>query len=235
MAIFVTGDWHGGGQWNHERLDSWSWPEGQDLDKSDYLIILGDVGLYWTHSASELHERVWLDAAPWTTLFIDGNHEGFPELYALPIESWNGGETSVIPDTGLRWLRRGQYFDIDGATIFTMGGAWSIDADWREEGDDWWPEEIPSQEELDLGERNLASHGWKADYVLTHDCPHRYLEEITADSPFGDIQHTDRLEEWLDMVDDRLDFEHWYFGHHHEDFDVDDLHTCVMNHVIQIA
>lgn len=233
MALYVTGDWHGGGDWNHYRLDGWT--EGASLSKDDYLVILGDFGLVWTDSYHERAERRWLDDKPWTTLFIDGNHENFDRLYELPVEQWCGGKTSVVPGTSIRWLRRGQVFDIDGCRLFCMGGAWSIDAGYRTPGYDWFEDELPTRDELAEGECNLDAAGWNVDYVLTHDCPYRYLYMVTEDSPFGDVRHMDDLELWLDMVDDRCTFEHWYFGHHHQDRSVDDAHTCVMDEVIRIG
>ena len=64
--------------------------------------------------------------APFTTLFVDGNHENFDLLNTLPEKEWNGGRVHVVRDcpapyagTGLR-LRR-------PLTWFTMGGAASHD------------------------------------------------------------------------------------------------------------
>lgn len=232
--VYVTGDWHGGGASNHCRLSAGSWPEGQELTKDDYLVILGDFGLVWTGGTRERQELAWLDRQPWTTLFIDGNHEGFSLMGRLPVEEWHGGATSPIPGTDIRWLRRGQVFDLCGLTLFTMGGAWSIDAKYRTPGVDWFPEELPSEAELAEGERNLDRVGWRVDHVLTHDCPLRYLPRMTRDSPFGNVSHVDALELWLDEVDDRCEFKHWWFGHHHVDRDLDDRHSCIMERVIRL-
>ena len=53
--IYATGDTHGG--WMH-RLNMASFPEQKDMKKDDYVIILGDFGL-WDDSR---RERQALDA-----------------------------------------------------------------------------------------------------------------------------------------------------------------------------
>jgi len=72
--VFVTGDTHG----DFRRFTSSNWKTGKELDKDDYVIITGDFGGIWDVNKSgkeELHWLNWLNDKPWTTLFIDGNHE----------------------------------------------------------------------------------------------------------------------------------------------------------------
>ena len=75
MSVFVTGNLHG--SLGMHRLDSKRFPEGTSLTKDDYLVVAGDFGLVWDFGAEELWWRDWLEARPWTTLFVDGNHENF--------------------------------------------------------------------------------------------------------------------------------------------------------------
>lgn len=84
MAIYITGDKHG----NIRGLSSANWETGRHLSRKDYLVILGDFGLVWSQEESD-SERYWLDwlnDKPWTTLFIDGNHENFDRLNQFPVE-----------------------------------------------------------------------------------------------------------------------------------------------------
>ena len=69
--IYATGDTHGG--WMH-RLNMASFPEQKDMKKDDYVIILGDFGL-WDDSRRERQALDWLEGRSFTTLFVDGNHE----------------------------------------------------------------------------------------------------------------------------------------------------------------
>jgi len=74
--IFVTGDIHG--EHSIRKFNSHEFPEGSSLTKNDYVICTGDFGLIWDVNQSGPTEQYWLDwlsNKPWTTLFVDGNHE----------------------------------------------------------------------------------------------------------------------------------------------------------------
>ncbi|MBM6867099.1 hypothetical protein [Collinsella tanakaei] len=86
----------------------------------------------WSGSNEEKYWLDWLGDRPWTTLFVDGNHECFPHLAELPVSDRWGGRVQVYPDhPSIIHLMRGEIYDIDGARIFAMGGAASHDKQWR--------------------------------------------------------------------------------------------------------
>lgn len=208
--IYLTGDIHG--SLSVAKFSSRAWPEGKELTKNDYVIILGDFGLVWDGSNSDKYWLDWLESKPWTTLFIDGNHENFDLLAQYPVERWHGGCVQRIRPSVMH-LMRGSVFDIDGHTFLAMGGAKSHDAMYRKEGVSWWPEETPSIEERETCERNLADRGWKVDYVLTHDVPAcmvTYLARVTNREP-----RIDEFEQWLDGIMRRVTYRRWYCGHWH--------------------
>jgi hypothetical protein len=158
MAVFVTGDIHG---WlDIGKLTPDRWPQGQKLRRSDLLVILGDFGLIWNNPI-RLEEKFfidWLDSQPWTTLFIDGNHENYDLLDSFPKTIWRGGKVAVLPGTkNVIHLLRGQIYEMgsDGRW-FTMGGAPSHDIKSRVQGVSWWPREVPSSEEMAEGWKNLV-------------------------------------------------------------------------------
>ena len=93
MSIFVTGDIHA--SYDIAKLSE-SCFNTAGLTKDDYVIICGDFGLVWNNSASEQYWLRWLDARPFTTLFVDGNHEGFSLLNSLPETTWNGGAVHQV-------------------------------------------------------------------------------------------------------------------------------------------
>lgn len=122
--IYFTGDTHG----DFRRFNSEFFPEGKNCTKDDFVIILGDFGGVWRLS-EDGDERYWLDwmeKKPWTTLFIDGNHENFDRLNAMPVEEWRGGKVHKVRPSVLH-LMRGQVFHIGGYSMFTFGGACSHD------------------------------------------------------------------------------------------------------------
>ena len=213
MTIFLTGDAHGDG--NVLKLVPGNF-DAAGLTRKDYVIVLGDFGFPWNVEEDE-QDAWWLDwyeARPWTTLFVDGNHESFDALAAYPTEEWHGGLVHRIRDHVLH-LRRAQVFDIGGSTFFVMGGGKSIDRERRRIGVSWWPEEIPGPVTLKRAEDRIAEVG-RVDYVLTHCPPARELEEIAG--RFGLEKRPDPYADWLQgEVADRLGFKRWFYGHMHVD------------------
>ena len=120
--ICITGDTHGGFQ----RFGNKYFPQQREMSRDDYMIISGDFGGLWDGSAEENYWLNWLEDKPWTTLWVDGNHENFDMLKRLPVEEWKNGRVQRIRPHILRLLR-GQACEIDGLTFFTMGGASSHD------------------------------------------------------------------------------------------------------------
>ena len=101
----------------------------QTIMPKDFVIVCGDFGGIWDKDASGGWETKMLDeleSKPFTTLFVDGNHENFDRLYSYPIEEWNGGKVHKIRPSVIH-LMRGQVFTIAGKKIFTFGGAKSHD------------------------------------------------------------------------------------------------------------
>lgn len=217
--IFVTGDVHA----PHDigKLNTTNWPDQKALTRNDYLIVCGDMGLVWDLSKHDLWWQKWFEDKPFTTLFVDGNHENHPALAQYPVEMWNGGKIHRIQPHVIH-LMRGQVYDIDGTTVFAMGGASSHDKPWRVEGISWWPEELPSSEEYAEAERNLAANDWQVDLVVSH-CTANSVQEQLAYW----YEHDDLTNFFEMVVHEKLDYRHWYFGHYHKDKDIDDLHTCL--------
>ncbi len=205
---FITGDIHGG--IDIGKLSSRNFPIGKTLTRSDYVIICGDFGLLWDDSSEEHYWRKWLDDKPWTTLWIDGNHENFDMLGAYPIEAWHGGRVQRITPNILH-LCRGDVFAIDGRKFFAFGGAESHDKERRKLGISLWEEELPSAAEMEYGRHSLETNGMQVNYVITHTLPKRIQSELQTKKPFT----SNRLTDYFDEIADRLQFRAWFSGHYH--------------------
>ena len=96
----------------------------------------------------------------------------------------------------------------------------------------WWEQELPSEEELEEGRKNLAKHGYKVDYVLTHCCATK-IQELVDKGP-GHLYSTDVLTDFLQEVEEKLEYKHWYFGHYHMELDVDDKHSLLYHAIIPV-
>lgn len=246
--IIVTGDIHGN---PFQRLNVENFPEGKTFTKEDYVIILGDFGLVWDNSAMEHSCLDWLENKPWTTLFIDGNHENYDLLNKFPIEEWGGGRVQKIRSSVIHLLR-GEVYDIGGYKFLAMGGARSHDIQdgilevgdprikiWKK--DDfklfrinhisWWEEEIPNEEERKNALKNLAENDYKVDYILTHEAP-------SSDVVLMDhlLYHPDEYSKWLEMeIRQKVKYKKWFFGHYHLNLDVNEKETCLFERRTRIV
>lgn len=87
------------------------WEHQQDgkrfLDKVSKALVREDITLYW----------------------IDGNHENHPKLWAEYAPSGPDGFCMIRPN--LYYIPRGTVWKFDGVTCLGLGGAFSIDKEWR--------------------------------------------------------------------------------------------------------
>ena len=231
--IYITGDVHG----RPDRFSSSNFRKGNTLGKDDYLIVCGDFGCIWTGDPYEQDRLDWLEALPFTILFITGNHENYDLLESYPVSEWHGGRVQFIRPHVIH-LMRGQVFDIEGKTFFTMGGAechdlWNgvLDPEepnfiaksialqmrgefFRVKGESWWPQEIPSEADYEEGWKNLRSHGMKVDFVLSHCAPQKLQEKLVPILHHGNYPRNS-LTDFLQEVSEKVEFGNWYFGHYH--------------------
>lgn len=213
--IYVCGDVHGDITHISKRAMR---KQNICLNKGDYLIILGDFGGVWSYPESRYYNedkyiQKWLSNQPWTTLFIDGNHENHDLLSKYPVEQWNGGNVHHIIKDKVIHLMRGQVFNIEGRTIFTMGGAQSHDMEFRKEGINWWKDELPSNDDYCSAINNLNKVNWKVDYILTHCCCLSNAKIILEDK-FG-FSLGALLESFFEGLTSKVKYSRWYCGHYH--------------------
>ncbi len=227
--IYVTGDTHG--QHDFAKLERFALQHAE-LTKEDFLIVAGDLGAVWDERTLERDLRPYRDL-PFTVLFVDGNHENFALLEAFPIETWKGGKVHrLAPD--VIHLMRGQVFEIENNTIFTFGGATSIDRYLRRENVDWWAREMPSYEELDEGIANLKRHGNRVDFIITHSCDEKALwyPPLRTRIYQMDVYPENRM---LSYFEDVVTYRHWYFGHYHMDGDLNGEKTVLFQKIVPLG
>ena len=227
--IYVTGDTHGLEDFHKLHLFAGKHPE---LTINDYVIVAGDFGAIWSERTLVENLRYYTEL-PFTVLFVDGNHENFDLINSYPVEIWNGGKVHKIKPNVIH-LMRGQIFEIEGKTIFTFGGATSIDRDFRIEGRSWWSQELPTYEELDEGIANLKQYGNKVDYIITHSCGQRALMYPKLRIHAG-VKIACPESHLLSNFEDVVEFKHWYFGHFHIDAQLSDKYTALMNNIVKLG
>ena len=250
--IYCTGDIHG----DPRRFNTECFPEQKEMTKDDFVIILGDFGLVWSGSKEEKYWLDWLNDKPFTTLFVDGNHENFNMLYTFPVVDFHGGKAHKIRDN-IYHLMRGYVFDICDKKFFAFGGASShdiqdgildpndfVDMDdfrdtyrrwqkygkmFRVRGVSWWDQEMPNDEELERGRQSLQSVNNEVDFVISHCAP----QEVASVIGFTD---RDKLTWYFNqLLWDGLKFTKWLFGHYHTNKQIMGKFICLYEQMIRIA
>ena len=223
--LYVTGDTHG--DLDFQKILDWSEATKLNKDK-DYLIILGDFGYVWENKRDnyEKEKLDFISCLPFTTLFIDGNHENHSRLNAMRVVNFMGGKAHKVYDS-IYHLMRGQVYNICNKSIFTFGGASSIDKHLRVEGVSWWKEEEFSYIEAETAYENLNKVNWGVDYVLTHSAPLSIKDKLYGNNNLYAPSATERL---LEAILRNIKFKRWYFGHYHKDMKLDNF-TILYNNV----
>lgn len=153
--VAFAGDWHMNTDWaNHAVMHAARLGAGA-------IIHTGDFG--FTYHKSFVDSLTKISAKhDLPVYFIDGNHDNHQPLFDLPLDDEGFG---VLTDQ-LRYIPRGKHWSWRGIEFVGLGGAVSVDRDWRTPMVDWWPTEKISA--ADSTRTLAAGH---ADIMVTHDCP----------------------------------------------------------------
>ena len=248
MSVYATGDCHG----TFRRFGRKYFPEQANMSRDDFIVICGDFGGLWEGTEEENYWLDWLNDKPWTTLWVDGNHENFTLLSEFPLEMWHGGMVHRIRANILH-LMRGQVFELQEYTFFTMGGAKSHDVEdgildskapdfetrrmmleimgrrrYRVLGQSWWPEELPSKDEYTRARQNLDKHDWAVDYIITHCAPTDLAIAINR------YNKADPLTDFLQEIQEKARYHYWLFGHYHGNQAIDNKHILLWEQIVQV-
>ena len=214
--FYITGDTHG----SFERIERFCL--ASKTTKNDTIIILGDAGLNYYLNKRDIKNKEYVESLPIKVFCIHGNHEERPQNVAGYKEiDYLGGKAFVQDEyPSIVFAKDGEVYNIDGNSVLVIGGAYSVDKEWRLlNGYSWFDsEQIPDNEKAKI-EKKIDSIGWNVDYVLSHTCPyntrpiHMFLRSIDQSKVDSS------MEVWLQKVADRLSFKNWYFGHFHSDWD----------------
>lgn len=141
--IYYTGDLHG------SAAEAAAFYTQMELTEKDIVVLLGDVGANYFCDLRDVRIKIILQELPPTFLCIHGNHERRPcTIPTYLTKEWNGGVVwyeKNCPD--LLFAKDGEIFTLEGRTHLVLGGAYSVDKDFRIiHGYGWWADEQPSEE-----------------------------------------------------------------------------------------
>lgn len=217
--IYVTGDTHG----HFERIVEFC--QKNKTSKDDIMIILGDAGINYYGSGDRSRKKK-LQKLPITLFCIHGNHEQRPEaIDTYRLDDFCGGKVYIedaFPD--IKFAKDGQIYDFEGKEFVVIGGAYSVDKFYRiARGVNWFLNEQPSAEIKAEVEAALDAREWTVYGVMSHTCPVKY-EPTEVFLAMIDQSTVDKsTEEWLDSIEDKLNYEKWYCGHYHTEKLIDKL------------
>lgn len=170
--VAVCGDWHGNLAWLRTLA-----PAITALAPDVTTVLqLGD----WWIDADE-SDRI-LAAAGIERVYVTlGNHEPWGDI--TPLQRDHPGEAIRVSE--VNWLLpRPARLHIGGREFLSLGGAASVDREWRTQGVDWWPDE-------NITDAHVAAAivGGPADVMLTHETPVqspvRTVREVLRTNPLG--------------------------------------------------
>lgn len=228
--IYVTGDCDG-----KSRFDKiFEFCDRVETNRDeDVMIILGDHTLnYYGEKESRRIKRM-VSSLPLTFVLIHGNHDRRPSPafhYERAVDTEHIGGVFYTEEEFPTLLHAidGNTYRFDEHRCFVMGGAFSVDGEYRrkrylmgEHSALWFEDEQLSSEELDRCYHTLNTIKSESDSpltILTHTCPFRFmpteafLTGIDQSKVDKTMEHS--FDEMFNLLgkDDR-----WLCGHYHID------------------
>jgi hypothetical protein len=160
-TVALAGDWHGNRRWARARI--------AEVANNDVALILhlGDFGI-WPDASG----RVYIDQLEeactthgvgiWVT---PGNHEDWGSLTRMWADPARAGRPLQVSEH-IAILPRGHRFTLEGRSFVSLGGAPSVDLEYRERNKDWWAQEAITTDDV----ASVVDGGY-ADVMLVHDAP----------------------------------------------------------------
>lgn len=207
--IFITGDTHG----DFDFLTSFC--SNNNTTVKDILIILGDSGI--NYFKGDKYKKL-ASRFPITLFCIRGNHEDRPQNrkeYEL-VDVGIGDKIYLDHNYPNLWFAQdgGEYF-INNFSFLTIGGAYSVDKNYRIATNKlWFEDEMLNKNEQEKIFEKIENKNY--DFVLTHTCP---LEWQPKDKflPFicqAEVDTT--MEKFLTKIKNSIIInKKWFFGHYH--------------------
>lgn len=190
--IILAGDTHGDANHVKTLLE-----KARDIE-ADAVFVLGDFGI-WDHlDGGKFTDQVSVFANRYgiPVLFLPGNHDNYDLLFEWEATYPKTADGFLEVKPGLFYSPRGHRWTWNGVKFLSLGGAYSVDKEWRVHDDEanvrraemrhdrnmmltpkeryllrvgqwsWW-----SQEEISEQEMRDAMKGGPVDVMLAHDKP----------------------------------------------------------------
>lgn len=211
--FFITGDTHR----DFKRIKYFC--QKYNTTKEDIIIILGDVGINFYGGIKDWSVKHSLSKLPVTLFCVHGNHEQRPFAINTYQEVEKFGAKAYMEKEfdNLIFAKDGEIYNFNGLQTIVIGGAYSVDKFFRLANDfPWFNNEQPSEEIKKYVEEQLEKNNWKIDYIFSHTCPFNYRPFNTFKG-LMDTGIDTSTEEWLQKIENNLEYQKWFCGHFHID------------------
>lgn len=209
MKVMCVGDIHGNIKWFREFFH-----QIVSVHQPDVLFQVGDFSLSWTNTPIEpfFDQCAELAAQYGTTIyFLDGNHENFDIIYDRYVkDKWD--DFTQIREDLLLYVPRGHVWAWGDVKFMAFGGAYTVNQTKYTKFVDYFPQEEPTQDEIDR-----AKFNGKVDVLLTHEVPKgpKYMDFVYGLDTNPD---SDRVRRQLTSVAKSAQPKMIIHGHHHVNY-----------------
>jgi Icc-related predicted phosphoesterase len=183
-----------------------------ELEKPDLCIQLGDFGIWPRLSGSNFgkfqYDMKHLHDVKYPLYFIEGNHEDY-EYLNDNYDSYDGTYLIENEYKKVKHIRRGYIEKINDMNFLFIGGAESIDKQFRTEGISWFPEETITNFDIECILNNVSTLNIKIDVIVSHTCPEEFN---VIENKYHDRSPSMKA---LSCLLHELKPYYWYFGHFH--------------------
>lgn len=163
------------------------------------IIQVGDFGFY-PGTIDRFPKKF-----PWKLYAIDGNHEYFPM-----IRGYN--KVSEVREN-LYFVPRGTVMNLEGYELGFMGGAFSVDKNWRSVNVDWFSDETIIEDDI------AKLYGKKLDLLVTHSPPKSLIDKhfgVLDKASWGlKLDDEDTSAPMIQKLWEKLEFPPIIMGHMH--------------------
>ena len=218
--IYITGDKHG----DFEEVMDFCYKN--KTTTQDILIILGDAGINYHLNNYDYILKNSLLQYPITFFCIHGNHEERPEkIKSYKTKKFHNGIVYYEEDyPNILFAKDSEIYDFDRNKVIVIGGAYSIDKEFRLlYGYNWYESEQPNNETKNKVKETLQLRNNKIDIILSHTCPFKYLPREMFLSGIDQSKVDNSTEFFLDELENNTIYKKWYCGHFHTDKKIDKM------------
>ena len=94
----------------------------------------------------------------------------------------------------------------------------------------WWKEELPSEEEMEEGQKNLETNQNVVDFIVSHCCASSTLALLS-----NGMYKPDILTAYFEELRQKVKFKKWFFGHFHGNMNVNAEEILLYEQIIRIV